>query len=204
MNDDKLRATAVHEAGHAVAARELGIGIRRLRIVEDEDSTGRTLYYGRPISDEQYYSPDARTQRQLEKRIIATWAGPLAEERAPSEWNATGAGLSEPFEHPEHGTVHHLYPDGDLGRIQYMAGIIHAGPGRSTDAYVEYLRCRALDLLEHGRFIWAQVEAVAAALIKQKTLSGKQTRDVCWRVIEDALARGRTRCSGGHLPRRPS
>jgi hypothetical protein len=187
--------TAFHEAGHAVVAHYLGIGVRKVTIVEDDDALGRTLGFGRPMSDDQLYSPDARTRARLEKAIIAAWAGPLAEERATGEFDDHGAGLTSPIHHPEHGQVRRLTEGGDMHRIIEMADTMH-GSGRTTDAYIEYLRLRTLDLLEHGPFIWDQIEAVAAALEEHKTLTARQFRDVCQRAVDDALEPGRQRIHG--------
>lgn len=185
-------ATAFHEAGHAVVGHHLGIGIRKLTIVKDEDYLGATFHYaGRPMSDDQLYSPDARTRTRLEKHIIGTWAGPLAEERATG-WNDGGAGLTAPFEHPEHGPVRRLAEGGDMLRIIEMAELLH-GSGRTADAYMEYLRLRTLDIIEHAPFVWPQIEAVATALVEHPTLTGRQFRDVCQRVVDDALAPGLAR-----------
>lgn len=80
-----------------------------------------------------------------------------------------------------------------MGRILDMSEIVQGGLGRTTEAYIEYLRLRALEMLEHRPFVWGHVEAVAAALQEHETLSGRRFRAVCQQAIDEELAPGRAR-----------
>jgi len=44
VNDDDIRRTAIHEAGHAVVAEALGIRCDRLSVVSDGKMRGRGDY----------------------------------------------------------------------------------------------------------------------------------------------------------------
>lgn len=60
MRTAELRRTAIHEAGHAVLSHFLGIGLRRVTIIAESDSVGRSTDGGEWPEDE-----DAATLRMF-------------------------------------------------------------------------------------------------------------------------------------------
>ena len=65
------KATAYHEAGHAVIARSLGVGVKLATIKPSKDSAGCVFL--------KYHDALKNEKSNLEKGIIIDFAGPLAE-----------------------------------------------------------------------------------------------------------------------------
>jgi ATP-dependent Zn protease len=144
---------AFHEAGHAVVRRYFGMGIKKITIVEDDESYGRVS--NRPPGD--WFRPDieidGRRRRRIELEIMTGWAGTLAEEMHAGESEATIAGARE-----------------DINQIANLA-LYASGSEEEAEAYIEWLRLRTLGIL---RVMWGEIEAVATALLERETLTGKQ------------------------------
>jgi ATP-dependent Zn protease len=81
MRSSQLRATAYHEAGHAVAAWLLGIRLRRISIRRDdaEGTLGRVVLEGLRATEVQRYDMAPRTRDLVERRAIVSLAGEEAE-----------------------------------------------------------------------------------------------------------------------------
>ena len=87
---NRVFATAHHEAGHAVAAIELGFQFDHVTIVpnEDDNSLGHILYG--------FYSMflnigHRQFARDLRDYLITNRAGPVAQERYTGQWDEDGA-----------------------------------------------------------------------------------------------------------------
>lgn len=65
----ELRLAAVHEAGHAIAAFALGFAVERVEVACD--GAGRIIY--------SYPWESAESPSSIERRIVVSMAGPLAE-----------------------------------------------------------------------------------------------------------------------------
>jgi len=90
MGND-LGAIAYHEAGHAVAALVLHRRFRHVTIEPDEDSGGHIAWsLGGPRVSELANS-ERRLRARIERGIIVTYAGPLAEARYTGRKNHVGA-----------------------------------------------------------------------------------------------------------------
>ena len=85
---ESLKATAYHEAGHAVMAELLDIPFEHVTIVRKENGLGHLKYqrfpkWFRPDSA-QWFRPDSastRTRRRIESHIRICFAGGIAEKR---------------------------------------------------------------------------------------------------------------------------
>lgn len=151
-------ATAHHEAGHAVAAWHLGIAVRMVMVTGDR-SLG---YLGRmvhaPISTQLAEALEAGAvspaQRQrVEGLVMMMLAGELAERR-------------------HRGRANHLGASEDRAHARSLLTLITADPDEES-AYLSWLFIRARNLVEAH---WPQITAVAAALLEQGTLTGRELR----------------------------
>lgn len=74
--------TAVHEAGHALAAWAQGLDVESVGLSFDEDTQGRTLIIPRArLTDSDGVDALWDSCRSVEKRIRIAFAGPIAEGR---------------------------------------------------------------------------------------------------------------------------
>jgi hypothetical protein len=157
----RLRQTAYHEAGHAVADHVFERKVRRVTIVPNlkDQTLGTCDRYPRPALLKELegcftsWSP-AKTQYEIENEIVALYAGPEAEKRVRrGRYNHDGA-------HSDYKRVSeialHVYPQDDK-RI----------------AFLRWLRLCARDLVTAR---WPQIERVAEALLERRTLTAD---DVC-------------------------
>ncbi|MDP9343010.1 MAG: hypothetical protein M3Q23_13170 [Actinomycetota bacterium] len=100
-----MRATAYHEAGHAVAALFLGSSAVSISIGEDEvqgtlghvrrrrPSTAWTQRLKELNYDADFGGMGCRVRRIIERDIMITLAGPVTEARLRGRSNWAGAGL---------------------------------------------------------------------------------------------------------------
>lgn len=73
-----LKRTAYHEAGHAVMAYILRIGLKEVTIIPDEDYLGKFTHgRGRNIQPEWDY--DQKTRPEIERQAMVTLGGNVAE-----------------------------------------------------------------------------------------------------------------------------
>ncbi len=168
---------AFHESGHAVLQVILGVPLRYVTIVPEDGSLGHTLAKGLTPSATQWlelgpsvWTPTPPSIRdRVERRIMSTLAGEIAQERA----TGTTEGSRFSTDHPVHGTV---IIDGDWHVAVETAAAISVD-NSEVDGYLEWLHARTRTFVNH-REVWASVEAVAAALLSKKTLSSRRVRDI--------------------------
>ena len=93
----QLRATAYHEAGHAVVAvfQRYAPAIRRVTITRTGDCLGSVDHY-RLSSFHPDSRSDLKTQARLEARAIVMLGGPAAEARFRGRRNHKGHGPTTP------------------------------------------------------------------------------------------------------------
>lgn len=156
---NQLWATAYHEAGHAVAAVHLGVGIGRLGVsIVPSDGAAGTCHTNKTFSG----SPDAHTTDRMrlgaEKRAIILFAGPAAQRKYRSSSVRNYHGHSD-----RHGAV-------DLMNC-------FVGSNRELEAYINWLRIRAEQLVAIP-FAWKTIEAVAAALFERKHLTAQEVKNI--------------------------
>ena len=164
----ELRATAFHEAGHAVAAFMLGRAFTRVSIKPDDLTVGRCSFR----TPGTWYRPEeemsAPTRRMLEHRIMISLAGPETEARA--------TGAFDPQASQE-----------DLDRALDHACLMAADPSEAS-AYVEWLRLRTVNLMKQDGF-WNAVRALAETLLRRNELPYRHARI----VIQNAFGGSRPR-----------
>jgi hypothetical protein len=156
----QLWVTAYHEAGHAVAAVALNVAIGKkgVSILSDQDSVGR-LYTHKHVSGDPQSLLTGRMRLRLEETTIVSLAGEIAQRKyRPSSVYRHHAGSDR---------------DRNFDRLSCMVG----NP-RELVAYWRWLLIRAENLVNSPPR-WAQIEAVAKALVERKTLSASEVRQIC-------------------------
>jgi hypothetical protein len=162
--------TAYHEAGHMVAAWDLGLSVAGATIVPDPEAG----YLGRvrvPLEARVRYADWVDEDGYLYAHLVAFLAGPLASEQH------TGAAL--PPEDVQLGLE-------SLGSDHYnTADLLLSLAGPNADAQVE-VGDRAQ---RHAEFLvlsrWERIEAVARVLIEREALDEAE----CRQVLGDAFGR---------------
>lgn len=147
--DGADEATAYHEAGHAIAAFRLGINIKRVTIVGTEDASGRTVF-DRPVLQGIHldYDSSPRARLKAEGAILICLAGPMAQQ------------------HYRANSLRNWHSRGDYRNAVDIAMSLN-GSTEQTEAYLRWLEIRARDMV---RINWRGVEAVANALLNERTL----------------------------------
>lgn len=162
MRETIRQATAYHEAGHAVAAWRLRIGIKSVSIEAQDCSAGR-LHFSSPIdiTTLDYDSTD-RTRMRVERQIIIALAGPQAQRRyAPRSMRA-------------------WHSVGDYETAGSLALWLN-GDGETASAYLKWLELSAAKLVASN---WWLVDLMARELLERGTLRGKDIRP----TIQSAIA----------------
>jgi hypothetical protein len=160
----KLEAVAYHEAGHAVAALELGHQIGSVSISPAAESLGRVQFKPPP----EWFAPDIEINERhrlfIEEEILIDLAGDAAWRRFMGRSNRIG---SRSDDHSAVDLASYLY-DGDVLRT-----------------YMAYMWQRASAFVARERH-WIQIEALAKALVEAKDLTEDQARDVCEGALREA------------------
>lgn len=143
---DRL-ALAYHKAGHAAVQHQLH---RRFRSVSIEDTDNRMLGRAPCIAEAERFRPgldiDTPTRRQLIRgEITILLAGYLAEERLT-------------------GVLDDERAEGDMQRVRYLASYAAKDEPNEAAAFIEWLRCRTVNLLKRPT-CWAHVVALANHLL---------------------------------------
>jgi len=188
--------TALHEAGHAVAAEILGRPVRFASIVPLDDDVGRVENYprrnfGERLEEAGYACAwgafiDGRTRRAVEVDIMIFLAGGFTEmsafgledhevgmgpeklESAVAEaWATKYGGAAADYET--------MIVGGDYHAAFELADKVSGGNEEGA-AYLEWLVRRTENLLRMPGFK-ARVEAVAHALLERETLAGDEVRE---------------------------
>jgi hypothetical protein len=163
-----LEATAYHEAGHAVAALQLrvGIGRRGVSLVPNEDWSGfvHTLkgFSGRPDIER-----TGQMRLGAENRAIVLFAGEAAQRRFRP--------MSVRRHHAAYDRRHAI----DL--MNYFVGST-----RELEAYLEWLRIRT-EAFVASPFNWTLIGAVAAALLTRKRLNADEVKGICQEELQRAM-----------------
>lgn len=202
----KRRQTAIHEAGHAVAAHLLGRAVKSISMIGADDSLAHVEYYehGRTWHDRivaaEYASDhgqfiDSRTRRSVETEIMTAWAGglTLALFEGLGE-HEVGVGLealeSAEAAHLASGSQTLEVVGGDYETALDLARRVSDGD-KQADAYLAWLKCRTESLMGDP-FFKPLVNAVADALCNTDTLSASSVREIITKA-EDSVRSRRTR-----------
>lgn len=153
------RAVAYHEAGHAVMRLELSRRLSRVTIRPRGDILGHTKQR-RSELDVDYFDPrDWRLTRWAQTEIMCALAGPEAERRLTGRRNNSGARSDDEC-------------------VLDVALQAEGYGDERRNAYVTWLKLKVRDWVAAPP-VWAQIEALAKALLERDTLSGDEVRQVC-------------------------
>lgn len=157
---DELRATAYHEAGHAVMALALGRLIDRVTIVP-----GKTQFGLATLGQCKVQKTRAKSSKDwLEDEMLILLAGMVAESQFTGQYSTAGATQ-------------------DLRAVRRLAES-RSGGGRQ----VERLERRALDKTEYilaDSQHWQAVEAIVKQLLEHQTISGRAARHLFEQCVKD-------------------
>lgn len=154
-----LEATAYHEAGHAVAAWRLGVGLSKqaLSIVPNEDSVGRINHSNPLFRVDLEMDKSDRARLRAEKVAQICLAGGVAQRR----FNARS------YRHA------HIKPD--LHEAVNVLG--YFAEGDELEAYLRLIQVRARHMFNRP-FVWRCVQALAGALLARKQLSAREVKRI--------------------------
>lgn len=161
MATSRERATAFHEASHAVTAIELGIGLLKKGISteRDRDSLGQ-CHTRKPFRGNSESDASDSQRIKAEKETMVLLAGYAGQRRF--------------FPRSHNG--------GWKDRQDAASLMCHfVGSERELDAYMKLLQIRTEQLLamEH---VESRIKAVAESLIKRRKLSGAEVEEIVWSV----------------------
>ena len=147
-------ATAFHEAGHVVAAWSRRIKIHNATIVPTHEFQG-LVQHANPLRGIRLeWDASARARRRAESAIIVLLAGPEAQRRhSPRSWRS------------HHG-------DSDFKQAVDLASRFN-GSDEAERAYLDWL---AIVTRDEIAVLWPQVEKVAQALVRERTLTAAEVK----------------------------
>ena len=163
----KLKATAYHEAGHAVAAFAMGKRFKKVSVIpnSDEDSLGRVSGCGWKSKLNPEFDDGARVRNLVEAQIIILLAGPVAEAKLTGQFNHIGA--SKDYEYV----------------VRYASYL--TGSSDETTAYINWLIEKTKNVLSTYR--WNALEQLADELIKRREIAYKAAREIIRKGIDGDL-----------------
>jgi hypothetical protein len=159
---ERLKRTAFHEAGHAVAAFYLLVRIKHVTIIPTADTLGHMKGTRVQFTRQGVFDDSLRGTDRAGRHIMVCWAGQLAQRKlAPhSRWRLDGAG------------------DTDLAMELFSHIDSHDEKARNLQVALLWRRTQLLVELR-----WKEIQAVAAALLRRKTLKADDIRE----VVKEAL-----------------
>ncbi len=166
----RLRSTAYHEAGHAVAAYWHRIRLDGATIEPDADSQGK-VRHGNPLAK---LRPDVgetgrRGRERMEALVLTALAGPAAQRRFSSlgvrSWH---------------------------GRQDFKSAVdlvsYFVGSDAELDAYLRLMSVRANAFVALPD-VWAAIRIVAARLVRQRGMGRAELRTAIREALASAIGR---------------
>jgi hypothetical protein len=148
---ERLRPTAYHEAGHAIASLVLGFPFEVVHINAKDEYLGMLEHEAEPVDNDPL--------NRLEDRIIRSFAGMAAE----------GHHL---------GRVGWRYGSRDFEFVFQVALVRHRhGTLAEIDAFIRYMWIRTWELFNNPR-CWAQTCKVAERLIRERSLTFREVEQI--------------------------
>lgn len=168
-DEAELKATAYHEAGHAVAAIALKRDFGKVSIEpsESEGDLGHVLTPKPPMSFWPGMPCRPEDKELIEADILVRLAGMPAEAIFTGRENHRGA-------------------EGDLKNARDLASKLY--PCEVLETYIAFMSARARHLVREPTSR-IQIKALANALIKKKNLSGAEARTICMEASQAATRR---------------
>jgi hypothetical protein len=164
MKRKQIEKTAYHEAGHAVAAFYMKRAFRYVTIEPEEDSLGHIMLKKFRDSFNPEIDSDRKIRKPLEKAIITSFAGPIAEQIFSGRKNIIGA-------------------KSDLrDALDYACYL--CGSLEETEAYVNWLWIKTKNMIRQPAK-WCSVEGLAKELLDCHKIGYMKAR----RIIKESFER---------------
>ena len=148
-------ATAYHEAGHAVVALELDRPVVKVSILPDRDRAG-ICHFGKAVT--------RPTEDWIEREMLIALAGMAAEARHTGTYDREAAGR-------------------DL-RYARALSTGRAGNARQAERLERRMLSRVENMLDEDQ-VWLAVERIAAELLRQGEMSGRQARHLYAECVKE-------------------
>jgi hypothetical protein len=169
----RLKATAYHEAGHAVVAWKLGIAFKKVTIVREGDAAGHVKYRAKAVP--------FRIRAALEFGTLTdrqqAWAQWWAERHAV---HCLAGMVAQRKFSPR--SVRNYHDEGD--RESALTGLERLVPEEDLLLYWRIMRNRARRLIDR---YWEAVEALAQELLKRMTLTGDEAVKIIQLSFEERI-----------------
>lgn len=164
MEHSELYASAYYEAGHAVIAMHLGLGLPETGLsVVPSDDVSEVVSIERDHSDSPGTSLNHNKRQRIESRVMETLAGTAAQRY---------------FRYLPTNPVH---GEQDQGKALDLLFLI-SGSNEEREAYLMWLTVRVQDMLTMPA-VCCQIIAVADALLERKSLTAREVRKVSLRAL---------------------
>jgi hypothetical protein len=152
-----IAATAFHEAGHAAACIHEGIKVHSISIVP-EDGSGRVKHRNVLASGHIEYDISPRNRLKMEKLVRMSLSGRAAQHRFCPR------------------SIRHYHAREDV-RFAFEMVSFFAGSEEETSAYFKLLDIQARAFVRQP-WVWAQINAIAAAVMEHKVIEAKDIRRI--------------------------
>ena len=179
-------STAYHEAGHAVVGLALKMPIAFVTIKPKKTgSLGHISQAPVRHSVGEVYARGSYRKPIADASEQDAFGNPVSDDDNTRDWHAetvmSMAGGAAEAEFSKEGDWRKLWSPSDKRCISWARGKL----GDKAGSIEEYeAECQKL-IKQH----WPMIEAVAAKLMKEETLSGGDVYDVCWRTIRSVVRR---------------
>lgn len=166
VHTDRLAAAAYHEAGHAVMCRLMRLRITSIGIAGEGFYAGQTTHQNPFRRGKHAVADGMRGRQQAERAIMVCLAGALAQQKfAPKD------------DRGEYGGSMDVETASDLA-LRFF------GSPATANAYMRFAETWGRQLFNIPT-IWATVERLARALLREQTMSGRRAEA----IIRGRLAR---------------
>ena len=188
MSEEEKRATAWHEAGHALVnvMLEHTHPLHKVTIIPRGQALGATMY----LPKEDIHN---RTRKELRDLIAVMMAGRIAEELVTEDISSGASGDIQQATHLAKSMVMHWGMSEKLGMVQYGEAQEYVFLGRDMMRSKEYSESTAQQIDSEVREIISEgferakalltehrdkLEIIAKALLEYETLEGAQVEDI--------------------------
>jgi ATP-dependent Zn protease len=171
----ELKCTAYHEAGHAVAACELDLPLRRISIVPNDDD-GSLGHCARPGLPRKFENADKsnKTRLRIEKEILLKLSGAIAEARFRGQDNLQGA-------------------VDDNCELELYAETV-CSSSKEIRKFLAWLKERARNLLNSKRgILWRAVRYIAKELVARQQIGPKTVKELLRKAAQDVITEQSTK-----------
>ena len=145
-------ATAYHEAGHAVVAWRLGVAVRGVSIVPDEDTSGRCHHAALIRGKYPELDDSLRAVVRMQKQVMVSLAGLIAQR----------------IHSPRSVRRYHAHTD---HRAAVDVALHLTSSEEEASAFLKWLEIRTGNLL---RAHWPMVDALSKELLARGSMRGKE------------------------------